>query len=415
MKFNLKGVVEDTDRHGNVRIYFRAPGKGKVRIREKPGTPAFLKEVDCARAGIPYEPDELEPGKTKEKRTTRAKPTKARPGSLKWLCEIYFERGGAEVSAVTMERRRTILEGICELPHPLKGDPDPDYPTKGSLPFAGMRRTHVKELRDTRLDAPGAANNITKAVSAMFAWAIHAEIEGVEQNPAKGIKRLKSGDGWHTWEVPEILQFEERHARGTTARLALAIFTFTGLRLSDAAIFGRQHITQIHNKKTNEWEKWIRINPGKADNIRVGQQSVTVEIPLLPELEEELAFAPSDRLTFLTTEYGQPFSEKGLGNKMRQWCDEAGLPHCSAHGLRKAGASIAAENGATHEQLKAIFGWTTFQQPDLYIKKARRRKVAQAARKLLVIDRNENKIVPLSEGVEFGGTNSAKKANKNKR
>ena len=26
----------------------------------------------------------------------------------------------------------------------------------------------------------------------------------------------------------------------------------------------------------------------------------------------------------------------GLGNRMREWCDEAGLPQCAAHGLRKA-------------------------------------------------------------------------------
>ena len=71
------------------------------------------------------------------------------------------------------------------------------------------------------------------------------------------------------------------------------------------------------------------------------------------------------QLTFLVTEYGKPFLDKGLGNKMRQWCDESGLFHCLAHGLRKAGASIAAEYGATSDQLKAIFGWTTSQQANL--------------------------------------------------
>jgi hypothetical protein len=34
--------------------------------------------------------------------------------------------------------------------------------------------------------------------------------------------------------------------------------------------------------------------------------------------------------------------------------DEAGLPKCSAHGLRKAGATITAENGATDRQLMAF-------------------------------------------------------------
>jgi hypothetical protein len=84
---------------------------------------------------------------------------------------------------------------------------------------------------------------------------------------------------------------------------------------------------------------------------------VDVNIPVLPNLLDELTYVPAGRLTFLVTEYGKPFSDKGLGNKRRQWCDEARLFHCSAHGLRKAGASIAAENGATSDHLKAIFGY----------------------------------------------------------
>ena len=39
--------------------------------------------------------------------------------------------------------------------------------------------------------------------------------------------------------------------------------------------------------------------------------------------------------TFLVTEYGKPFTPAGFGNWFRQRCDEAGLPQCSAHGLRK--------------------------------------------------------------------------------
>lgn len=400
VKFNLKGVVEDKDRHGNVRLYFRAAGKKKVRLRETPGSAEFHEEVRCARECIPYASTWSMPKSTVH--------TAASRGSLLWLCQEYFRRGGAEVSEATMLRRRTILEGVCELPHPLRGPVNRDFPSKGSLPFASMKRAHVKELRDTRADAPGAANNITKAVSAMFAWAKDAEI--VEVNPANGIKRLTTGngEGFHTWEVSEIVQYENRHQRGTMARMALAVFMFTGLRLSDAAILGRQHITQIRNKETGAWEKWIRIKPGKTDKSKVRKVPIIVEIPLLPELEDEVSSAPSGNLTFLVTEYGRPFSENGLGNKMRQWCDEAGLPNCSAHGVRKAGATVAAENGATHEQLKAIYGWTTYQQPDHYIRKARRRKVAQSARTLLVFDRNENEIVPLSGGVKMSGTKKTK-------
>jgi hypothetical protein len=61
---------------------------------------------------------------------------------------------------------------------------------------------------------------------------------------------------------------------------------------------------------------------------------------------------------------------------MRDWCDQAESPHC---GLRKAGATIAAENGATDEPLMAIFGWTTKQQTTHYTRKAQRRRMAEHA------------------------------------
>ena len=37
----LKFLIEDTDRHGNVRVYFRRHGR-KTRIRETPGTEEFM-------------------------------------------------------------------------------------------------------------------------------------------------------------------------------------------------------------------------------------------------------------------------------------------------------------------------------------------------------------------------------------
>ncbi|MES5482099.1 integrase [Bradyrhizobium sp. INPA03-11B] len=59
------------------------------------------------------------------------------------------------------------------------------------------------------------------------------------------------------------------------------------------------------------------------------------------------------------TDYGKPFTEAGLGNWFRDRCDEAGLPQCTAHGLKKAGATIAAETGATTRQLMAMFDWAS--------------------------------------------------------
>jgi hypothetical protein len=89
--------------------------------------------------------------------------------------------------------------------------------------------------------------------------------------------------------------------------------------------------------------------------------------------------SPVGDLAFLVTKRGLPFSIKGLGNKMRQWCNEAQLYHCSAHGLRKVGAVTAAENGATTHMLMSIFGWLTIQEAERYTREASRRKIAGQA------------------------------------
>ncbi|WP_049736276.1 hypothetical protein [Rhizobium ecuadorense] len=140
-----------------------------------------------------------------------------------------------------------------------------------------------------------------KAISALFAWAI--EVAEAETNPFNGIKRVKSGDGFHTLTLEEIEQYQARHAPGSTARRAFAVFMFTGLRLSDAAILSRQHLN----------DGWIRIRPGKTRK----SSGVEVNVPILPELAEELDRMPAGQLTFLVTEYGKPFK--------RAWQQDARL------------------------------------------------------------------------------------------
>jgi integrase len=66
-----------------------------------------------------------------------------------------------------------------------------------------------------------------------------------------------------------------------------------------------------------------------------------------------------------------------------QWCDEAGLPNCTAHGLRKAGAVIAANNGATVHQLQAVFGWSSLAMAEHYTRSADQVRLADAAMHLL--------------------------------
>lgn len=368
-----KGVSVDRDRHGNVRLYFRAPGRPKVRLRETPGTKPFDDEVACARLGIGYKP-------ANAPETPEPKGKRAAEGSLLWLVQEYKAR--AAISAALMTRRARLLEEICDSTHK-------NGKKRGTLPYALMTRKHVLEIRDELRQTPGARNDVVKVISAMFGWAVEAGVH--EFNPAIGIKRLHSGDGFHTWTVEEVEQFEKVHGPGTKARLALHLGLFTGLRLEDLSIIGRQHVKN----------GWLSIRPTK--NKRSKKEAVVVELPILPELQKTIDTSPIGNMTFLVTEFGKPFSVKGLGNKMRQWCDEAQLFHCTTHGLRKAGASIAAENGATDEDLMALFGWVTKSQTTHYTKKARRKLIAGRAAHKLQREQKMDETVPPQDVVENSG------------
>jgi len=84
------------------------------------------------------------------------------------------------------------------------------------------------------------------------------------------------------------------------------------------------------------------------------------------------------------TTHGKPFTANGFGNWFRERCDDASLPHCTAHGLRKIGAVGAAENGATEQQMMAIFGWDSPKLAAHYAKRASQMKMAGAAMHKLI-------------------------------
>ncbi len=73
-------------------------------------------------------------------------------------------------------------------------------------------------------------------------------------------------------------------------------------------------------------------------------------------------------------------------------CGKAGCPG-SAHGLRKAGAKRAADNGASERQLMAIFGWTTGKMPTHYARAVDRERLAMDAADLLMPARKKNNFV----------------------
>jgi hypothetical protein len=152
---------------------------------------------------------------------------------------------------------------------------------------------------------------------------------------------MKNTGGIPTWTEDEIARYEQRHPPGTKARLALELLLQTGHARSDVVRMGRQHIKD------------------GVLSMRRQKTDVAFDIPVLPGLAREIELHPKDQLTFLTTEWGKPFTPAGFGNWFRDPCNEAGLPQCSARGLRKASAVRHALRGATAPELMAWHGWNS--------------------------------------------------------
>ena len=367
---DLRYLVKDTDRHGNRRIYVRRHGR-KFRIRELATVEEFMAAYRAA----------LEIGF----RSETANPTAAVPGSLRWLVQSYYgcpEFLGLHES--TRTKRRAILDGICR--------------EHGPKPFARMETKHVRtQIRDPKAATPEAANERVKALRQVFKWAV--EVGHASTNPARDVPILRPNNpnGIHTWTREEVGQYQARHASGSKARLALSIGLYSGVRISDAVKLGPQ-LERDENLRFTEQK-----NKDRKPKHR--------EIPILPALRTELDANPSGHLAYLVSEWGRPYaSPKTFGNRFKAWCVQAGLRHCSFHGLRKAGATFAAEQGATDRQLMAIFGWEDAKQATVYTKAADRVRLAADAMPLVDPDYKANESVPPDRAVASGGTLRSKKS-----
>jgi integrase len=381
-----RNIVEDTDRHGNVRVYYR-PGKGKPKLRliSTPGTTEFETEYQRARNG------ELAPTARQAGRAIAA------PGTMRWLCEQYYSSAAFQaLEQSTRKVRRSILDAICE--------------RAGSFKYSTLEPHNVAKLRDEKAAFPEAANARVKALRRLFAWACSPEYRYATRNPAAEVPYLKSNnpDGFREWPEDQVALYEARHPVGTKARLALDLLLYTGVRRSDVVKLGPQ------------MERWVDELQDGGSTARTqklfftetkgrGRITKAHELPILPPLRRSIDATPTGHLVYLATAFGRPHSVKAFGNWFKRRCREAGVDDdLSAHGLRKCGARRCAELGATEHQLMALFGWESTKQVALYTKKARRAKLESAAAPLL-LGRIENESVPFFQAVAPSG---AKRSNK---
>lgn len=347
MQVTYRHVVQDRDRHGNVRHYLRLPGLPKRRLREAPGTPAFDAEYRAALAAPPA------PAKPRR--------TAAQPGTMDALIVAYY--GATEFRQGLAERPQHVRRLILESFRDAKGR---DGTRHGDRPAASLPPAFLERLKDERSDRPESFNALLKALRACYAAGTRLGL--VTANPAR-LVHYASGqnpDGWHTWTPAEIVQFLGHWPMGSKPALALAIMFWLGVRRSDAVKLGPQHVRDGEQ---------IEFRPTKGAR----RSAKALRLPLPPELRAVIEATPTGPLSWLVTEHGRPYTADGFGNAFRRWCRDAGLPHCGPHGVRKARAVDRAHAGATEREMMAAFGWSTPREPARYTRQAEQARLADSA------------------------------------
>jgi len=210
----------------------------------------------------------------------------------------------------------------------------------GTKPIARLEPRHIDSWLSAMRDRPAAANNLRKALSRLFRYAVR--MGWLKRNPVEATEPYRiNSEGFHAWTEDEIAAFQTRWPIGTRERLALEMLLWTGLRKSDVIQLGPSH--------RREDRFYLRHGKTGAETI----------LPVVPAIEQAIASldpAHAGHATYLVTEFGRAFTSAGFGNWFRARCDMAGLKGCSAHGLRKALSRRIAEAGGTANQGRAVTG-----------------------------------------------------------
>lgn len=331
----LDFVTEERLPSGNVRYRFRRNGK-KTTLKGEPGSREFLEHYASLRDGVPVPA------------------SKAVRGSVEWLVGVYLadlERraGNHLASPLTLKSHRHHLGRLVDR-----------YGKKS----AEMPRSAIVLLHDDLNATPGAADNMLKAVSALYKWAIRRDL--VEcQNPARDVQRIRrKTDGFVPWVAEDFTRYLDAHGPGSMARRALVLAMATTARRGDLCRLGRQNEVQI------EGRAWLRWKQQKSPHG-------LVEMPMSAALVAELH--GSANMTYLINAYGAPFSVAGFGNRFRKWCDAAGLKDKSVHGVRKGLSAILAGQGASSTEIDVLLGHEMGSpETRVYVRSAERARLAEA-------------------------------------
>lgn len=348
-------VTSFSDRHGKTHWRFRRKGFDSYYFKSAVGSEEFRVEYHAC----------LNPGVGK---TTSTPITRATPGTIDELVERYYvppTRLGP--SAVTQAKVRAMIESFRQ--------------GRGNRKVSDVRFDHLDAIiakrhqKSTVTTASGtrqtggvhAARKLRKELIRLFDFAM--KIKLCDLNPAAQTSEVRTTvaertGGFHCWTEEEIAQFRAHHLLGTRERLGMELLLWTDQRRSDVVKMGRAQIRDgripVHQEKTGK-SLWL---------------------PIAPQLLEAIvAMPPADtsQFCFLMTRRNKPFTKESFGNFFRKSCTAAGLPHCSAHGLRKATLRRMAELEMANKTMKSVSGQTRDDTLAGYTATANQRTLADSA------------------------------------
>lgn len=314
-----ESVTAAPDRHGKIRYRFRRKGWKSAYLPGTPGTAEFHAAYAAILAGGPLAP------------TPVKSPNRVTPRSLDDLFRRLKDspRWSSQAPQTSHVYGR-ILERFLDRV-------DRKGRRYGERPVASVTVGWLDRIFSDMAATPGAANNLRKILKRLMDRAV--KLGWRADNPVTFTDGFRTTGGFHTWTEEEIAQYREHHELGTMARLVLELALNTAARRCNVATLTRDDIASG------------RIT---VEHVKGGEST---SVPILPTTRAALDALPAQPIRYLVTgQHGKPFTVAALGNRMRKWCNEAGLPHCSMHGLRKATSRRVAEAGSTDAEGQAVTG-----------------------------------------------------------
>jgi integrase len=297
--------------------------------------------------------------------------------SVAWLVRQFM--GSAQVMALKPSTRLcfdNLLRRMCALPWPAKG---PDA-VVGDGTFAALRKEHMLQIRARFVDTPATADYLVKAVRAMFYW---AEERGFSTtiNPAARMGALWQSNGHEPWTYGDHAMFCRRWSVGTRQRLAYDLALYSGARVCDLHMMGPQHLRR-------GWLYWIE-EKGKDSKAlkRRAKRNKSREWKAHGDLLASFTATTHGIRNFIVRPDGKPYARPDrLGRAIVRWAKAAGVGK-TAHGIRKLGATMLADNGADLITIRDFLGHSSFAEAEVYIRNRDKRRASERAVALMDIER----------------------------